>query len=345
MTHFTSRRFIPRLVEKYGVLTDEKQSILNDVDLQYGPCSPDDAEFLYRLVTHCDVLSEIESNFKIRMSGEKVYKDQSLEWCQYLYGTVVGERKYNERCQANSARMKKYGGEFVNNPDIQDLAKAGQKKARGTDPLYDKKRNVFCVEYYHSRGIFDPFEIETSMNTQRVKSALTKENFIRKFGQDHWDWKNEKTVTALRNSPQRASSKEAMRYLRSVVESFDIDVLEDEIWWFDHPRGEWWIHDADNERRYFLDLCIPMHKIAVEYHGRYFHPKVEDDTVYESNRWGSMPDSKTKFLYDNQKRDFIIKKGYTLFEVWSDSPQDPDFLAKEICNAIRFRESQTIPTI
>lgn len=320
-----------------------KLELLDQIDAKNLAATPDDAEFLYRLAAHSDDFIEIDNNYTIRKTSPNKFKDNSLDWCMYLYGRVAGQQKYESRSLANSKRAS-LNSVFIGNKDLYaKLSKQGAAESRLRDPLYDKKRNKFCVEYYYSRGIFDPFEIEATMNELKAKCSLTKSQFIEKHGQDRWDDKVLKTRAALLSAPRRCASKEAMRYLREVVSHINVNFQDGDIWWFDSDRGEWWIKSDANY--YFIDLCFPQYKIAVEYHGRFFHPKSFDDALYESSRWGSMPSAADKFEYDNKKRDAILKAGYTLFEVWSDELLPTDALAKDIENAIRFRKDEVVSAL
>lgn len=341
MDEFIKRRFMPRLEKKYGSLSDQEIGLIRCIELQFDLADINTCEILYRLVKHCNDIDEVRLSMSIRASGN-IPADNSLAMYQYLYGKESGTLKYELARDANSKRTS-VNTIFRDNHAIQSKAQAGIVRAKQADPLYDKKRNVFCIEYYHHRGIHDPFEIEQMMSVQRRKSALTKEQFIAKFGQDRWDDKMAAVRKGLSAAPRRCASKESMRFLRALTTQLDVDVRD--IWWFDGLRGEWWIRNHSSDSYYFLDWCVPELKIAIEYHGRYFHPKSATDEVYETQRWGTMPNASVKYAYDVAKKHAIINQGYILFEVWSDELPDIKKLSEEINHAINSRRIELVPAV
>lgn len=336
---FFNRRFIKRLKNDFGDLPSEKIELLELLEKNIGPLTPNHATMAYRLCSYSDDLNEIKNN--VEKFPAKEIKDNSLARCIFNYGKQRGEEIYNQRRLENSKRvLQDKTNHFIHKKEAcQRAAKIGQQKARERDPLYDKKRNVFCKEYYFSRGIFDSKEIEDLMNENRRKSARTKEQFIEKFGLERWNEVCTIRKKAFSNSPFSKISKEATDYFRKVRSFLTTEFDPYDIWWGEHERGEWWIVNKETERRYFIDFCIPSFKIAVEYHGRFYHPKTEDDEIYENFRFGTMLPTKEKFLYDLNKKSVILEKGFTLFEVWSDDPTDPQKLAQEIENEINVKRN------
>lgn len=342
---FMDRGFIKRLEKTYGSLSLDKQQILNDInDETYMTVNC--ATFSYRLASATDNLDELRRNIEMWMINSKPFPDNSLDSCKFQFGVVLGTIEYNRRRELNSNRTRNNGSSWrcKDQEELQRLAVEGQEKSRERDPLYDKKRNAFCKEFYTSKGITDTFEIERLMNISKRKCGLKKEEFILKHGQERWD---DKFLAIKRGFLTGRSSckisKESISFFRKVLDEMNEIVELDNIWWFDHPRGEWWItHDGF---RYFIDLCFVEYKIAVEYHGRKFHPVSLNDEIYESGRFGNMLSSEDKFVYDSTKKNAIIEKGYTYIEVWSHNLPSPKQIAEKIDAAIRtYRRTTILPT-
>lgn len=327
---FFSRRFMKRLL-LLGELTVDRKELVSELSLSVHPISNNAAGFLYTLALTADSHQEIRDNFKeyIDNRGRCPYNTNSLSQLVFCHGLTEGTSRYNRLKSINSQKAIK---------QINDgKSKAGKKMAEAAvcaiknrlieDPLFYRKRNKGCKEYYISRGITNEDEISRLINNHlSTMPIVTKEKIIAEHGLDRWKEIKKARLDGMRLAKTPAGySKEATIFFDKLTETNLFDGYD--LWYASSTAGEYWIRDIDdNNKYYYIDFCVPELKIAIEYHGIKYHPKHQHDTDYESGRFGSLKPLSEKWEYDEQKRKSILLRGYSYIEIWSDDVPSIDDL-------------------
>ena len=328
---FVERRFIKRLSKDVGELPSEKLAICEELNSKYSPLSMRAGEFLYELAYHSNDKQEIETNLLQFIDNKcKIpYTCNSKDCMMFKYGKVYGSQKYEDTKIRLAAQVKEQikQGKSKIGSEMSILAKEAVKQLVEADPLYHRKKNKTCIEYYHSRGIYDPAIIEQSISA--AISTLPR-NTKESFTPERWEEIVEARKKGLRDRGIVGYSKEANKFFEKII---DTGVLKNLDYWYSKThRGEFWVRDiADNNKYYFVDFCIPELKIAIEYHGHRYHPKSIDDLEYEKHRFSSMLPLEEKWQYDEQKRKSIKDRGFYYIEVWSDNLPD----IHEFCDMLK----------
>ena len=193
-------------------------------------------------------------------------------------------------------------------------------------------------EYYTSRGIYDPAEIERLISEHNKNNIVpcTKERIVSLFGESRWEEIVEARKQGMRDKGVVGYSKQATAFFDRVVETGIFGNYE--YWYSKTHRGEFWVRDINNnDKYYFIDFCIPELKLAIEFHGYRYHPKHENDLDYERDRFGSMLPLKEKWEYDETKRNTIKARGYYYIEIWSDNVPSIDKFVEQLKEIIHER--------
>jgi len=99
-------------------------------------------------------------------------------------------------------------------------------------------------------------------------------------------------------------------------------------------KHEWFIYDHTTTRPYFYDLTIPTLSIIIEYHGEAFHPNPKWPSE-KWNEWKSAFSNKSaneQRAVDEYKRSLAESKGWTVYEIYSSSPE----FANDVLNKLYF---------
>ena len=156
---FIERRFIKRMKAEVGELPSDKIALCEQLAKEYNPIPMRAGCFLYKLAYYSNDPDEIKTNLKLFIdSGNKIpYTTNSREQIEMQFGiveadTIITERNARMSLQSkaqNEASKSKIGAE------MSILAAKRIKEIVKSDPLFYRRRNKSCPEYYTSRGIYD----------------------------------------------------------------------------------------------------------------------------------------------------------------------------------------------
>jgi len=196
----------------------------------------------------------------------------------------------------------------------------GVKNSFQRDDVKQKISSTMICRY----GVDNISKSENIKNKKRQTLSNTIKNNPDHFRKT-W-WKNHyRLVKELGHDPRLSvlgkASLESLKVFEPIIEyCTSLNINDDDIYIGKDNKSEYFINS--NGSVYFYDFCILSKKIIIEYHGIGFHANPN----WDSNKletWRSAFSSETSLeniTKTSIKNTAAKEKGFTLLEIWSDSP-------------------------
>jgi hypothetical protein len=145
----------------------------------------------------------------------------------------------------------------------------------------------------------------------------TLNNYIDKYGEIEGSFRYNIFIEKILNSNKTNSSKEADNFFLYIIKYFNIDTS---VIYTSSLNKEYFLYNNETKKYYLYDFTIIKDdiKIIIEYHGTKFHPKTINDNTDNFIFLKSPQQVEEKRNYDFNKKEFAIKKGFNVLEIWSD---------------------------
>lgn len=192
------------------------------------------------------------------------------------------------------------------------IKKYGENGITMYNTLCEKRKITSSKKYY-----VEKYGVE-KWNERIKNSVMSKENFIKKYGQDglrkYQEYRSKLNVNMLK------ASKESLNIFLPLLHWINENKIDDKIYVGYQNMNEYFINTTDHFYSYDFTLLNQM--IIIEYHNEIWHPN-KNMQIDEWNNWKN-PFNKNitaDDAYNKQlnKNNTAILKGFKLLEIWSSS--------------------------
>ena len=257
----------------------------------------------------------------VALSGEEVVSKRQALISSKLN---AGGRSFKERLIARGISE-----EEASYRDQQRILKShATRKERGN--YGGQMRSPACVDYWTNKG-YNEAEA-TELARRQVFNLKSLEDYQQVFGDDEGAKKfHSRQQRRLQTCCARygskivtgKTSKESLVVLAKIKEAL---FPSDKEYWGNEGAKEYMLQDADEDRVYFYDFAVPSHKVIVEYHNVFWHPREGDEHMWRATYY----DFDSKLAYDRRKETVASEAGFKVFVIWSDRVGDLDSIIEEI---------------
>lgn len=288
-----------------------------------------------------------------------------LETHIILYGKECGTQKYKS---INKAKTRK----FNHCPKIQkERAKKSAKKTKNSDSHGPrtlgywinqgfteneaiKKRAEFqttntlekYIKHHGAEKGKNMFEERNKSWSKKMKDPIickSRSLGLWRYQERYGDRKGKEVYLEMRRKRNKdktrvghnKASKQSISAFSEIL--FLLKLFDIEFYAGIDGKKEWFIEDKDNNKFFFYDLVIPSLNIIIEFHGTAFHPNPSWDHNTWSN-WKQLYTGKSAeevFAYDHKKKTLAENNGWTVFEMYSDTPSSITSVSNTVQSIIK----------
>ena len=318
---FTSRKILKKELSLYKKKNNIKPFVFcSGFYLQYLPScvsekdlKPNTAVTLEGL---CDKYGEEDGVQRWKAYISKQKKIHTLEGKIEKFGEEEGKRIYEERSKKhkeNSIGCKEY---WLKRGYTEEEATMKIKLQRSKGKTLD----YFIETFGSEQGKLKYLKYKSSHSKKTKENSKGSYLFWLNRGYTEEEAK-EKVLEHVGKSlvAYGKASKESLVVLTPFYKRLiKYGISEEDIYWGNNDRGEYFIRKDDNFFRY--DFTIKSLSLIIEYNGIHVHPSKEYLTEEEWNNWRHPFDKRTaqeKYEYDKNKIRVAEEKGFKVIEIWS----------------------------
>lgn len=234
------------------------------------------------------------------------------------YGDVEGTLRYVEH-YANHSRMLTLAGFVERYGEIEGTLRYNNHVSSRCQKL---------ERYIHRYGVDDGTKRWKAVCESKAKNLS---NYIKWYGEDEGlnRWKNQYTIKSL-------VSKSSIRYFLPLYRALrKVGMRKSDIYWGISGSTEYFIRDDD--KLFWYDFTIPLHKIIIEYNGEHVHPNPSMAASEQAN-WKHAFSGKgfnECMEHDHRKRLAAERLGYTIIYVWSQNETPITNIMEQINDLIK----------
>jgi len=292
-----------RIIKKMPSSPMKKENWLSKINSKTGKnYTIEEAEFKVKSFRKVNKEYWMEKGYNYKESLEKIKEFQKDNSNKFVTKILNSPEKYKNRTQTQIGYWIKSG--FTKEESLIKL------KERQTLTSLES----FIKRYGEDDGLI---RYNSFCDTQKYKSSI--QFYIDKYGENYGTIKY-KSIIEKRIVNFGRASKESFYFLLEIYKYLRKNGIEKgDIYWGIGHSTEWYTINS-NGGLYFYDFTVPKINLVIEYHGIKFHPN-ENDININRDTWKSLYSGESfyeKLEYDKNKKDFIINKGYTYLEVFSD---------------------------
>lgn len=256
-------------------------------------------------------IKEISKNLKNKLNKKHLIEKYGIDWYERMskkkanctlsyyinkYGAEEGIIKYNKRISDLSKNTKE---NFIK--------KYGEDKWKKRVEIFNYKNSLeyFINTLGYDKGV-------KRFEDLRKSYSFTREDYIKKYGEDQWIEKRSKI------NGKKFYSKEAKRFFEILLEKINekFGMISNLKWLED----EFFIWDNEYRRIYFYDFYFKINdiKIIIEYDNIFWHPRKNKDGSFNKNCYdffSSILTPEEKMEYDERKINIAKYRGYNIIVI------------------------------
>lgn len=275
-----------------------------------------------------NLLIMIDNNLTDYMSRWDIIRSSTkytLKWFNAQYGDYVGTKLYQEKKTKSRRNWTHYPEYWLDrgyslDEALQKLSEVQSSTSAKVSKAHSGKRDhsVRCIEYWLKLGHSE----EEAKIKILEKQSRGKEFFVGKYGDVEGSHRYNESKRKRAVGISKAS-KESRRFFDPIAAA--CDQLGLSYYYGIEGNHELFLPNPDrsryNQTNLGFDFAIPSKRLVLEYHGKIFHPKTQNDSAWQ-NPFLPERTSEDQWAFDQFKLEVVQSHGYEVITIWYDDSYD-----------------------